>query len=160
MRGRYSIKTPINLKKPDPTKKVKKSDTKKCIYCHSPYLLDFINEHEKTCDKKPKPDQKFSAKPEIEKIKFELENVLHEREYERLTEVQRKALTYMHKKAIHLHEKSKNDLEKKIKKLGYKDQDIQRLYEYFENEAPLVIHVNLQRYAEFFIDDTNYRNLF
>ena len=47
-----------------------------------------------------------------------------------------------------------------MKKLGYDQIEIGLFYEYFEKRAPFLIHVNMQRYVDFFLEDTNYRNLF
>jgi len=45
-------------------------------------------------------------------------------------------------------------------KLGMKHSDLQQVLEYLRLRAPLVIHVNMEAYVDFFLKDTCYRNCF
>ena len=99
LKGKKVLEFTAIEKKRTQKKNIKKEDTKKCMYCGSSYLLEFIHEHEIKCPSKPKVQKAFQPKPEIEAIEFDLGNVLKDFEIERLTETQIKAVSYMHKKA-------------------------------------------------------------
>ena len=44
--------------------------------------------------------------------------------------------------------------------MGYSEVDLKQVKEYIEKKAPLIIHVNFQKYIPYFLSDTHYRNLF
>ena len=47
-----------------------------------------------------------------------------------------------------------------MKFLDYSDEQIDLLHLYIAEEAPVIIHVNFQKYMPYFLSDTHYRNLF
>jgi len=48
----------------------------------------------------------------------------------------------------------------KVKRLGFKEEDLKRTLKYIRDEAPIIVHINLDRVIEFIIKDTHYRNQF
>eukprot|EP00658_Telonema_sp_P-2_P033538 TRINITY_DN24596_c0_g1_i1.p1 TRINITY_DN24596_c0_g1~~TRINITY_DN24596_c0_g1_i1.p1 ORF type:complete len:406 (+),score=101.50 TRINITY_DN24596_c0_g1_i1:249-1466(+) len=48
----------------------------------------------------------------------------------------------------------------RVQKLGYSEAQLQRCLDYIRDEAPIIIHFDLQKCIDFFIKDTHYRNQF
>ena len=67
---------------------------------------------------------------------------------------------YMHKKSKTKHFANQTKLEKRIQKLGYTLKDLENLYFYIVNLAPIIIHMHADKHFGFYLKDTHYRNLF
>jgi len=73
---------------------------------------------------------------------------------------QQKALSNIRKLAKSNHEKALRGLQQKVQKFGYKDTDLWRTLAWIREEAPLLIHLDLQKMTQYLESDTNYRNQF
>lgn len=107
------------VKRTENPKRIQKSKTKKCMYCDAHYLRTHLHEHETQCFKRPQPKKDLEVDPQIDSIEFNLSDVLPQKEIDRLTATECKALTYMHKKAIFYHAKSADDFERRMERLGF-----------------------------------------
>ncbi len=77
-----------------------------------------------------------------------------------MTQKQLDNFEHMLEKTKKEHEAAIPDLVKKVVKLGYKEEDVFDLLEYFEHKVPLVVHIHIHKHMQFFVKDTNYRNQF
>ena len=101
-----------------------------------------MEKHKDKCDKKP----------QIPKV------ILDEKS--RISKLQAEAMKYMHEKSAKEHNAAKSSLLKKVKNLGFKNDDLENLHFYVENYAPIIIHIHISRHMEFFVKDTHYRSQF
>lgn len=69
-------------------------------------------------------------------------------------------MIYMHNKCEQLHYAKQRKLEKRIQKLGYPLKDLENLYFYIVNLAPIIIHMHADRHFTFYVKDTHYRSQF
>ena len=66
----------------------------------------------------------------------------------------------MQKKSLNLHNNARINLQKKARRNGYTVADLDNLQFYIENYAPVIVHIHIMRYMQFFVKDTHYRNQF
>jgi hypothetical protein len=78
----------------------------------------------------------------------------------RMTPLQKEAIVFMHDNCQKQHHSAKPLLLKRVMSLGYKPNDLEALHHYLENYAPIIVHIHVSRYMEFFVKDTHYRNQF
>lgn len=48
----------------------------------------------------------------------------------------------------------------RFKKMGHNEENLKRTLQYIRNEAPIIIHVNLDKILHLIVKDTHYRNQF
>lgn len=78
----------------------------------------------------------------------------------RMTPLQKNAIVFMHDNGEKQHYAAKPLLLKRIMRMGYKASDLEALHHYLENYAPIIVHIHVSRYMDFFVKDTHYRNQF
>ena len=66
----------------------------------------------------------------------------------------------MHKNAKYYNNIAESAFVSRMIKLGYNGDDLKEVKEYISKKAPLIIHVNFNKYMPYFLKDTHYRNLF
>lgn len=74
--------------------------------------------------------------------------------------VNRRAFEHVAQAAHDMHFAALPGVGVRFKELGYTQNDLQRVLEYVETKAPLLIHVNFERNADAFVRDSHYRNIF
>lgn len=77
-----------------------------------------------------------------------------------LNETQRRAVDYVIERSRTESDKVYPSLVERVCRLGYLEKDVQRTLQWIRNEAPIIIHVSLERALGFLVKDTHYRNQF
>eukprot|EP00440_Ansanella_granifera_P069575 gb/GFBE01075487.1/.p1 GENE.gb/GFBE01075487.1/~~gb/GFBE01075487.1/.p1 ORF type:complete len:517 (+),score=84.92 gb/GFBE01075487.1/:1-1551(+) len=78
---------------------------------------------------------------------------------EHLTEVQREAVMLVTQEAERKSKAAEKQLRRRLKKLGYPGK-LQEVLDYIKNDAPILIHVDLESRISRMKEDTHYRNQF
>lgn len=48
----------------------------------------------------------------------------------------------------------------RFKAIGFDERDLEAVLAYIRLDAPIIIHIKMERVIDFFLKDTHYRNLF
>eukprot|EP00971_Amphidinium_carterae_P125699 2490047-Amphidinium_carterae.1 len=81
-------------------------------------------------------------------------------EASKLVPCQRHALAHIRRLAKSNHERRLPELQAKVHRLGYSDNDLWMALAYIRELAPIIVHVDLDKMVEFMEQDTHYRNQF
>jgi len=129
------------------------SECRSCRYCHNSLPQDRLREHERRCATQYGVMQK-DQQMAIEHSRLELPRHL-------VNDLQLQALTAVNAAAKKASDAARPALIARILKLGSTILDMEQLLEYVRNRAPLLIHLNLDRIADFLKDETGtYKNRF
>ncbi|XP_019857750.1 PREDICTED: uncharacterized protein LOC109586023 [Amphimedon queenslandica] len=77
-----------------------------------------------------------------------------------LTPIQQRAVNYVQEVSRKAAYEEYPSLCEKVIKLGYTPKDLQKVFHWVRSNAPIIIHINLDRVLSFLTKDTHYRNLF
>jgi len=77
-----------------------------------------------------------------------------------LLECQRKAVRHIRALAAVNHAKALPGLTKRYKDLGYTETQLKKTLDFIREQAPLIIHIDLETMMRYFESDTHYRNQF
>ncbi|CAE7250909.1 cal-1 [Symbiodinium sp. CCMP2456] len=73
---------------------------------------------------------------------------------------QQAAIRHIRNLAQENHERALPELQKRVQKLGYTDTELFMALSWVRELAPLLVHINLDKVGQFFMQDTHYRNQF
>lgn len=77
-----------------------------------------------------------------------------------LNDTQSAAVEYVINQSKASSDRVHSALLKKVCRLGYTEDDMERALQWVRREAPIIIHLNLDRVLHFLVEDTHYRNQF
>jgi len=77
-----------------------------------------------------------------------------------LTPVQKKAVKHVVTESKKLSDKSYPQLKSRVKGMRWEKADLKRVMRYIRDEAPIIVHIDLEASLKFLLKDTHYRNQF
>jgi len=78
----------------------------------------------------------------------------------RMEPCQKQAVRHIRALAQENHERALPSLQKRVAKLGFGDNDLWMALAWIRELAPIIVHINLDKVGQFFLNDTHYRNQF
>lgn len=77
-----------------------------------------------------------------------------------LNDMQRRAMEHVVKKSKKESDEAYESVLERAKKMGFSSSEFDATLRYIRDEAPIIVHVNLDKVMGFFVKDTDYRNQF
>jgi Protein of unknown function (DUF3626) len=147
------------------------SNGPRCLLCNRGIKANRLEEHTRNCWKCPVCSRAMLRRSLAvhvdECIQFgKLENeekvaIHYSRQQEGIcNEAQLNALLYVQQEASRRHEIALPALQQRFSRMGYGEHDLQVVLRYIRTNAPIIVHVHLERTLQYLVDDTHYRNLF
>lgn len=133
-------KAPVPVKPKVEAKKAQENTPHNCPYCETTVLKPHFERHLEECDTH---------------LQFYNREV-----FTRLDNLHLEVIKMMQAKSSLKHLEQTQQLTKKFTDMGLQLSDINLLRDYIEHHAPLIIHVHILKYMQFFVNDTHYRNQF
>jgi len=81
-------------------------------------------------------------------------------EASKLVSCQQTAIRHIRQLAKNNHDQNLPELQRKVQKMGYSDNDLWMTLAYIRELAPIIVHCNLSKMMPFMESDTHYRNQF
>eukprot|EP01094_Clydonella_sp_ATCC50884_P024843 TRINITY_DN634_c0_g1_i1.p1 TRINITY_DN634_c0_g1~~TRINITY_DN634_c0_g1_i1.p1 ORF type:complete len:704 (-),score=224.31 TRINITY_DN634_c0_g1_i1:491-2602(-) len=129
----------------------------KCHVClQSVFEMD-LNEHLKKCATRDADESRAVAWEGEEKAAIGIIRTLLAGE---LTDRQLQAVVWVQENSERLSERAYPGLVTRFASLGWNETVLKRTLRYIRTDAPIIVHVNMDKCIEFFLSDTHYRNQF